>query len=145
MALAVEAINTSLPAAYDILETEIAVPMRDGYQAIARVRKPNIPSTESGLLVILAFDGSWIASNNKQITVEARALVRAFSAVVVNVSYRLAPEHKFPQSWEDSWDNLIWIAAHAPGLGADPGKGFIMGGTSASAGLTAVCIRKTQI
>ena len=145
MASAVAAANAFLPAADDILETEIAVPMRDGYQAIARVRKPDSPSTEGGPLIILAFGGGWIAGDNNQMVVEARALVRAFSAVVVNISYRLAPEHKFPQSWEDSWDNLVWLATHAPELGADPSNGFIMGGTSAGAGLTAVCARKAQV
>jgi acetyl esterase/lipase len=96
-------------------------------------------------LIILAFGGGWIAGDNKQMVVEARGLVRAFSAVVVNISYRLAPEHKFPQSWEDSWDNLVWLTAHASDLGADPSKGLVMGGTSAGAGLTAVCARKAQV
>lgn len=145
MASAVAAVNDSLPPAHDILETEIAVPMRDGYQAIARVRKPKSVSTDGCPLIILAFGGGWIAGDNKQMVVEARALVRAFSAVVVNISYRLAPEHKFPQSWEDSWDNLVWLTAHASDLGADPSKGLVMGGTSAGAGLTAVCARKAQV
>lgn len=145
MATAVAAVNASLPAANGILETEIAVPMRDGYQAIARVRKPKSVSTDRCPLIILAFGGGWIAGDNKQMVVEARGLVRAFSAVVVNISYRLAPEHKFPQSWEDSWDNLVWLTAHASDLGADPSKGLIMGGTSAGAGLTAVCARKAQV
>lgn len=145
MASAVAAVNSSLPAAHDILETEVAVSMRDGYQAIARVRKPISASTQGRPLIVLAFGGGWIAGDNSQMVVEARALVRAFSAVVVNISYRLAPEHKFPQSWEDSWDNLVWLAAHAHELSADPSKGFIMGGISAGAGLTAVCARKAQI
>jgi acetyl esterase/lipase len=145
MASAVAAVNASLPPADDVLETEIAVRMRDGYQAIARVRKPRFMSADGGPLIILAFGGGWIAGDNNQMVVEARALVRAFSAVVVNISYRLAPEHKFPQSWEDSWDNLVWLAAHASELGADPSKGLVMGGTSAGAGLTAVCARKAQV
>ena len=145
MASAVAAANAFMPAADDILETEIAVPMRDGYKAVARVRKLKCPSTGGCPLILLAFGGGWIAGDNNQMVVEARALVRAFSAVVVNISYRLAPEHKFPQSWEDSWDNLVWLAAHAAELGADPSNGLIMGGTSAGAGLTAVCARKAQV
>jgi acetyl esterase/lipase len=145
MASAVAAVNDSLPSAHDILESEIAVPMRDGYQAMARVRKPKSISAYGCPLIILAFGGGWIAGDNKQMVVEARALVRAFSAVVVNISYRLAPEHKFPQSWEDSWDNLVWLTAHASELGADPSKGLVMGGTSAGAALTAVCARKAQV
>jgi len=145
MDLAVTAVNASLAAAHDIVETEIAIPMRDGYQAIARVRKPKSPSTCGCPLVILAFGGGWIAGDNKQMVVEARSFVRAFSAVVVNICYRLAPEHKFPQSWEDAWDNLVWLVAHASQLGADPTKGLIMGGTSAGAASTAVCARKAQV
>jgi acetyl esterase/lipase len=145
MRTAITAINAALPPADDILETEIAIPMRDGYQAVARVRKPIRPSPDGCPLIILAFGGGWIAGDNDQMVVEARAFVRAFSAVVVNISYRLAPEYKFPQSWEDSWDNLVWLAAHASELGADPTKGLIMGGTSAGAALAAVCARKAQI
>jgi acetyl esterase/lipase len=145
MESAVATVNASLPDAQDILETEIPVPMRDGYQTIARVRKPKCPSKEGCPLIILAFGGGWIAGDNKQMAVEARSFVRAFSAVVVNISYRLAPEHKFPQGWEDAWDNLVWLVAHASELGADPTKGLIMGGTSAGAALTAVCARKAQI
>jgi acetyl esterase/lipase len=122
MESAVATVNASLPDAQDILETEIPVPMRDGYQTIARVRKPKCPSKEGCPLIILAFGGGWIAGDNKQMAVEARSFVRAFSAVVVNISYRLASE-----------------------LGADPTKGLIMGGTSAGAALTAVCARKAQI
>lgn len=145
MKSAVAAVNDTLPPAHDIEETVIPIPMRDGYQAMARVRKPQTPSIEKGPLIILVFGGGWIAGDNSQMAVEARALVRAFSAVVVNISYRLAPEHKFPQGWKDSWDNLVWLSAHALELGADPSKGLIIGGTSAGAGLAAVCARKAQI
>ena len=145
MASAVAAVNASLPAAQDIIETEIPVPMRDGYRAMARVRKPKSPSMDGCPLIVLAFGGGWIAGDNKQMAVEAQSFLRAFSAVVVNISYRLAPEHKFPQGWEDAWDNLVWLVAHAAKLGADPTKGLIIGGTSAGAALTAVCARKAQI
>jgi acetyl esterase/lipase len=139
------AANATLPPAHDILETEVTIPMRDGYQAAAKVRKPKATSVNGCPLIILAFGGGWIAGDNEQMAIEARALVRSFSAVVVNISYRLAPEHKFPKSWEDAWDNLVWIVAHALELGADPSQGIIMGGTSAGASLTAVCARKAQI
>jgi acetyl esterase/lipase len=140
-------VNATLPPAHDILETEIVVPMRDGYQAVAKIRKPRESASPANgrPLIVIAFGGGWIAGDNEQMALEARALVRCFSAVVVNISYRLAPEHKFPQSQEDSWDNLVWLAAHALELGADPTQGFIMGGTSAGASLTAVCARRAQI
>ena len=67
----------------------------------------------------------------------ARAMVRLFGAVVVNIDYRLAPQHKFPTSHNDAWDSLKWLAAHASELGADPAKGFIVGGISAGGNLSA--------
>jgi len=118
--------------------------MRDGHQSIAKIRKPSTPSPKGSPLIILVFGGGWISGCAEQMAIEARALVRVFSAVVVNISYRLAPEHKFPQSWEDTWDNLVWLVSHAVEIDADPSRGVIMGGTSAGASLTAVCARRAQ-
>jgi len=145
MDTATAATNAALAPAHDILESQLTVPMRDGHQSIAKIRRPSTPSPKGSPLIILAFGGGWVSGSAEQMAIEARALVRVFSAVVVNISYRLAPEHKFPQSWEDTWDNLVWLILHAREIGADPARGIIMGGTSAGANLTAVCARRAQI
>ena len=119
--------------------------MRDNYPSTAIIRTPKSPSPKGSPLIILAFGGGWISGSADQMSLEARALVRVFSAVVVNISYRLAPEHKFPQSWEDAWDNLVWLVENAVQIGADPSRGIIMGGTSAGASLAAVSARRAQI
>ena len=49
----------------------------------------------------------------------------------------MAPEHPFPQAWNDCWDALKWAAANAKTLGADPAVGFIVGGASAGGNLSA--------
>lgn len=51
---------------------------------------------------------------------------------------RLAPEHAFPQGWNDGWDALKWAATNASTLGANPSVGFIVGGASAGGNLAAV-------
>lgn len=61
-----------------------------------------------------------------------------FGAVVVSISYRLAPQYKFPTAAHDSLDTVKWIADHASEIGADPTKGFIVGGISAGGTTTAV-------
>ena len=115
-----------------VTEEYIEVPMRDGYQSKLKVLKPvNNPAGGSPLLVF-AFGGGFIGGDCDQGTAIGRMVVKAFGATVVLISYRLAPEHKFPTSQNDAWESLKWIADNATGsLGADPSKGFIMSGVSA--------------
>ena len=71
-------------------------------------------------------------------TAYARAWVRLFGAVVVSISYRLAPQYKFPISQYDGIDTAKWLAEHASEIGADPTTGFIIGGISAGGTLASV-------
>ena len=73
----------------------------------------------------------------------ARGFAQLFSAVVVCPSYRLAPEHKFPAGVNDAYHALKWLAQHAESLGADPSKGFIVGGSSAGANFAPVLARRS--
>ena len=62
----------------------------------------------------------------------ARPLVKQYNAVVLAPGYRLAPEHPFPTSVNDSWDAFTWIAEHGgKELKANPASGFLVGGVSA--------------
>lgn len=64
--------------------------------------------------------------------------------MVINISYRLSPEHKFPAAPHDTWDSLVWAGKNAESLGADPSVGFLLGGVSAGGNLTAVIAQKAQ-
>ncbi|THH13372.1 hypothetical protein EW146_g6826 [Bondarzewia mesenterica] len=57
---------------------------------------------------------------------------------VVNVAYRLAPEHPFPIGVNDCYAALKWAAEHTRQLSADLSRGFLVGGTSAGGNLSAV-------
>ncbi|SMR41619.1 unnamed protein product [Zymoseptoria tritici ST99CH_1E4] len=66
-----------------------------------------------------------------------KLLVSKLGMTAVNVDYRLGPEHKFPTAHNDCLDATKWAASNASSLGADPSKGFIIGGTSAGGNITA--------
>jgi acetyl esterase/lipase len=106
-----------------------SITMRDGFESQIKVHKP--AGKSGGPLLVLVYGGGFVVGNNQQLTPYGRGLARAFDAVVVTIAYRLAPEHKFPTAPNDTEDTLLWIAKNAESLGADPSKGFILGGISA--------------
>ncbi|KAI9710377.1 MAG: hypothetical protein M1820_002872 [Bogoriella megaspora] len=124
------------PTPPDMLEHDQEVPVADGSQIRLRITKPK--DFKDGPLVVLYHLGGFCVGSPVSDLATSRSLVRSFGAVCVSVGYRLAPEHKFPIPIEDSWTALQWVAENAKTLGADPAKGFILGGTSAGGNAAAV-------
>jgi len=118
--------------------------MRDGYESEIRIHRPKTPPKDGGSpLIVLIFGGGFFMGNCLQMGNTARALTDLYSAIVVCISYRLAPEHPWPQAHHDGWDNLLWIAANASSLGADTAAGFVLGGSSAGGNIAAVLAQKS--
>lgn len=66
----------------------------------------------------------------------AREVAESTRAVVINVDYRLAPEHRYPVAHDDAWAALRWAHDNAHDLGLDPDR-IGVGGDSAGGGLAA--------
>jgi acetyl esterase/lipase len=80
--------------------------------------------------------GGMVMGNNRMGADELAYLVEELGAVAVSVEYRLAPEHPHPAPVEDCYAGLVWTSASADGLGIDPARLLIAGG-SAGGGLAA--------
>lgn len=67
-------------------------------------------------------------------------LVDELGVIAVNVEYRLAPEDPYPAGVEDCYAGLVWLAAHAHELGADPDRIVVMGGSAGGGFAAAVSL-----
>jgi len=88
--------------------------------------------------VVMAFHGGgWLMGNIDSFDAICRHLANDAGLAVVNVDYRLAPEHPFPAAVEDAWEATRWIAAHGSELGLPAGRLTVFG-ESAGGNLAAV-------
>lgn len=74
---------------------------------------------------------------------EAMRLAKKFNAVVFDVDYRVAPEHKFPRALDDAYNAYSWVLEHATEYGGDPNR-IILNGADAGANLAALIVLKLK-
>lgn len=67
-------------------------------------------------------------------------LARASGAAVLSLDYRLAPEHRFPAAFDDSWAALEWLAVEARKWGG----GLAVAGDSAGGTLAAALAQEVR-
>lgn len=105
-----------------------------------RVFKPENHVSESQSPLVIWFHGGGFAGGNIDSDNDLCSLLcRDLSCVVVNVDYRLAPEHPYPAAVEDVVNILKWVSSEsgAQDLGIDRGR-IAIGGASAGANLATV-------
>jgi acetyl esterase/lipase len=132
------------PGPSSLSEFYHVITLRDGYESTLKIYRP--ANGPAGPLIVLMFSGAFIAGSIEQTSQIARATGIYYSATVVSISYRLAPENPFPAAVYDAIDSGGWVAANATSelLGADPTRGFILGGASSGGNLAAVLSRYFQ-
>jgi cation diffusion facilitator CzcD-associated flavoprotein CzcO/acetyl esterase/lipase len=91
-------------------------------------------------LVCYFHGGGWVFGGAGSDDPFCRDLCVRADAIIVSVGYRHAPEDRFPAAALDAFAALKWIAAHAPRLGAAPGR-LAVCGWSAGGNLAAVACR----
>ena len=125
-------INANAPA---VGRVESGVRIGDGVSAdiIVPEGTPPFPT------LIYLHGGGWSIGNPASHAKLARQLCSGAGAVVVNVDYRLAPEHPFPVPLDDSVAAARWTRANVARYGGDPQR-LAIGGDSAGANLSAAVI-----
>ncbi|CAK1357172.1 AB hydrolase superfamily protein [Cercospora beticola] len=124
------------PVFTDVKEQDHQVKMRDGHEITVRTYHPqNVPAP--GPLGVMYHGGGWCIGDLTGEDLLCKLMASKLGMTVVNIDYRLGPEWKFPTAHNDCWDATKWAAANATALGADPSKGFTIGGTSAGGNITA--------
>lgn len=122
----------------EIKQTELQYPTEDGSKVRAKLYQPVTPPKGGSPLIVMYHGGGFCIGAPEGEEQTCRNFVQAFGAVCISAAYRLAPEFPFPYAPKDAWDCLKWAAANAKSWGADPSVGFVIGGTSAGANITAV-------
>lgn len=98
-------------------------------------------------VVVYFHGGGWVLADKQVYDGGARGLAKQARAVVVSVDYRLAPEHKFPASWDDAFAAYKWVAANAASIKGDPTR-LALAGESAGGNLalaTAIAARDGKV
>jgi acetyl esterase len=112
-----------------------------GPQVLADVLVP--PGTPPFPVLVYLHGGGWSIGSPASHGKLARQLAVGAGVVVVNVDYRLAPEHPFPVPLDDCVTAARWTRANIARWGGDPQR-IAIGGDSAGGNLSAAVINDLQ-
>jgi len=87
--------------------------------------------------LVYCHGGGWIIGDIDSHQAHAIRIANRARVAVLNVDYRLAPEHPFPQGVDDALAAVAWAASNLDRLGG-AGKPLAVGGDSAGGNLAAV-------
>ena len=78
--------------------------------------------------------GGWVVNYVAKYDAQCAALATMTNSVVISINYQKAPEHKFPIPFNDCYEGLEWVVAHAKELNINTAK-IGVGGDSAGGNL----------
>jgi acetyl esterase/lipase len=112
-----------------------SVAAADGYQIPVRIYRPLAGAEPRGAMLHI-HGGAFVTGDLDISETHCGRMADVAGIVVVDVDYRLAPEHPFPTGFEDCYTALCWAVADARDLGIDVSR-VAVGGESAGGALAA--------
>ncbi|KAJ7713659.1 Alpha/Beta hydrolase protein [Mycena maculata] len=130
-------------SSYSIEDCNIAV---DGGEITVRCTKPTPTSAELPEFPVLFWlhGGGWVAGDVELDDFPHRIISVKYRISIVNVAYRLAPEHRFPIGLNDCYSALKWTVENTTRLSANTAKGFLVGGASSGGNLATVLAHRAR-
>lgn len=121
----------------EIFEREITGPGGALRLRVYRLTAPTVASQPTRGVVVYLHGGGFALGSPDCYDGVCSELCRQIDCVLVQVDYRLAPEHPFPAAIEDCYAALCWVAQNARELGADADR-LAIAGDSAGGNLATV-------
>lgn len=107
------------------------------------VYRPKSAGDEKLPVIVSVHGGGWVYGDKGRYQYYCMSLAeRGFA--VVNFSYRLAPEHKFPAALEDTCTVFSWIQANEEKYGFDSERVFAVGDSAGGHTLALFCAMCTN-
>lgn len=78
-------------------------------------------------VIVFFFAGAWVLGSVVENERMHKTMAEVTDFVVVGVEYSLAPEHPFPQGFNDAVNALHWISANIAAYGGNPSRIFVTG------------------
>lgn len=87
------------------------IPVRDGSEILVRIYSPKSikDDADARALCVMLHGGGFCFGGLENEDITCRRLSESLGIIVVNVDYRLAPEHKFPKGVQDAYDAVKWV------------------------------------
>ncbi|MBN8190394.1 alpha/beta hydrolase [Salipiger thiooxidans] len=121
---------------------ELLVPTRVGQTRGILVTPPAARS--GGPLVMNIHGGGFVRGYQERDTMFCALLAEELGCKVLDLDYRLSPEHPFPTALHETRDVLEWIFAQAGGLDIDPARIAMCGHSAGGNLVAAACLMAVQ-
>ncbi|OBT45157.1 hypothetical protein VE00_04316 [Pseudogymnoascus sp. WSF 3629] len=112
---------------------------------VVRIFHPGVPSQNSLPVGIFFHSGGWTSGNVEGEKATCYHLAHYVPAIIVAVSYRLAPEYKAPTAHRDAVEAFLWTVTNSRRLGGDPKKLFCIGGSAGGNLALSVALRAIEL
>ncbi len=95
-------------------------------------------------VLVFAHGGAWTNGYKEWMGLLGPALTE-LPAILVSISYRLAPEHRYPGPFEDCLAALAWVHRNIAEHGGDPRRVFVGGHSSGGTLFALVALRRDAL